>query len=163
MEENRKVIKLSEPNTLILEIEDYKGNKTGDTLEFDLSDIELPLRLQKMFEEDKKITDWFNKEIIIIEKRQDTQEKNHLFSKNTEDEMAAANKYIKEEVKIFDSFLGENGVKKLLHGRPLSWDTLHEVDKIIKTQIVPYLKTNVTDYKKAIKQKYGISTDDILK
>ena len=157
-----KVIKLSEPNTLVLLIEDEKGNKTGDSLTFNLTDIELPLKLQKLYEEDRKITDWFNKEIVIINKRQDRQEKGHLFSKNKEDEINAANKYIKEEARIFDEFLGKDGVKKLLHGRPLGWDTLHEIDLIVKNQITPYLNQNVLDFKKIIKEKYGVETNDVL-
>lgn len=157
-----KVIKLSKPNTLVLVIEDENGNKTGEKLTFNLNDIELPLKLQKLIDEEKKLRDWFNKEIVIINKRQDHKDKDKIYSKNEEDEIIAANKYIKDEAKLLEEFLGEGSVKKLLNGRPLGWDTLHEIDQIVKTQLTPYFNQNALDFKKLIKEKYGAETNDVL-
>ena len=60
-------------------------------------------------------------------------------------------------------FLGENGVKKLLNGRQLSWTTLDEIDEIIENAIMPKLKINAEDIKKRITEKYSDKKrDDII-
>ena len=42
-------IRLSKDDRLVLEIVTDEGDKTGEYLTFDLEDIELPLKYQKMF------------------------------------------------------------------------------------------------------------------
>ena len=48
------VIKLNKSDVLTLKIETEDGKDTGEYLEFNLSDIELPLRYQELLEKDKK-------------------------------------------------------------------------------------------------------------
>ena len=47
-------IGLKNENILKLEIVDEKGNSTGEYLEFDLEDIELPFKYQEIIERLKK-------------------------------------------------------------------------------------------------------------
>ena len=47
-------IQLKKDNVLRLGIKDINGNDTGEFLEFDLEDIELPLKYQELIERDKK-------------------------------------------------------------------------------------------------------------
>lgn len=153
-----KVIKLNKSGVLRLAIETNDGEKTGEYLEFDLEDIELPLIYQDMLDEDKKNKEWLKDRITIIEKRQDVKGKK-LMSKNEEDKIKALNDFYKKEVEILDNFLGKGGVNKLLNGRKLGWTTLDEIDELISKQIAPYLDLSMDSIKDKIKDRYKIAVD----
>ena len=148
------IIKLNKSNVLRLGIQTNEGIKTGEYLEFDLEDIELPLRYQELIEKDKKNKNNLKAEIVIIEKRQDVKGKK-LLSKNEEDKIKALNTFFKKEVEVYNMFLGENGVEKLLNGRKLGWTTLQEIDEIIENQIAPYIDINMKNITDKVKEKYG--------
>ena len=146
-------IQLKKDNLLRLKIRTDEGKYTGEELVFDLEDIELPLRLQDMMEADKKNKLWLKNQISIIEKRQDVKGKK-LYSKNQEDKYRALQDFFKKEAEIYDMFLGENGVKKLLNGRKLGWTTLTEIDEIIEKFILPKVNVQMNDITKKVKEKY---------
>lgn len=147
-------IQLSKGNVLKLEIKTIEGKETGEFLEFDLEDIELPLRYQELLEKDKKNKENLRNQFLIIDKRQDVKGKK-LFSRNEEDKIKALNEFFKKEVEIYNMFLGERGVEKLLNGRKLGWTTLDEIDKIIKEQIEPHLNLTMDSITNKIKEKYS--------
>ena len=159
MEEN--TIKLSKNNLLRLKITTDKGEDTGNYLEFDLEDIGLSLRYQDMLERDNKNKDWLQKEFIIINKREDVKGKK-LLSKNEEDKLKAINKFFKEEVEIYNMFLGDNGVQKLLNGKSLGWTSLAEIDDIITNQILPYFEKSIKDIEDKVMEKYGTNKKEVL-
>ena len=147
-------IQLKKKNTLKLGIRDEEGNDTGNFLEFDLQDIELPLKYQEMLEKDKKNKEWAQKQILIIDKRQDVSGKKML-SKNEEDKIKVLNEFFKKEVEIYNIFLGENGVQKLLNGEALGWTSLSLIDEYIEKQILPYLDMDMKRITDLVKEKYG--------
>ena len=147
-------IQLNKKETLKLGIRDDKGEPTGEFLEFNLGDIELPLRYQEMIEADKKNKSWLRNQLVIIEKRQDVKGKK-LLSKNEEDKIKAFNEFYKKEVEIYNMFLGKNGVQKLLNGAPLTWDSLSIIDELIETQIIKYLDLDMKRITEKVKEKYG--------
>ena len=114
----------------------------------------MPLRYQELIEKDKKNKEYLRNELIIIDKRQDVKGKK-LLTKNEEDKIKAINEFFKKEVEVYNMFLGENGVQKLLNGRKLAWTSLQEIDEIIAKQIVPYLDLSKENIVKKIKEKYG--------
>jgi len=152
------VIKLNKSNTLKLEIVTDKGKSTGEYLEFDLEDIELPLKFQELVERDKKNREYLRNQMVIIDKREDVKGKK-LFSKNEEDKIKAVNDFFKKEVEVYNMFLGSNGVQKLLNGRKLGWTTLDEIDDIIEKQITPHINLSMEQITKKVKEKYGESVN----
>lgn len=148
------IIKLNKNNVLRLKIETENGENTGEYLEFDLEDIELPLIYQDLLERDKKNKESLKNQMLIIDKRQDVKGKK-LLSKNEEDKIKAINEFFRKEVEIYNMFLGEKGVEKLLNGRKLGWTTLQEIDEIIEKQITPYLDFSMEKITDKIKEKYG--------
>ena len=158
-------IQLNKSDVLTLKIKTNDGKETGQVLEFDLEDIELPLKFQELIEKDKKNKENLRNQILIIEKRQDVQGKK-LLSKNQEDKIKALNDFFNKEVEIYNMFLGENGVQKLLNGRKVGWTTLQEIDEIIEKQITPYLDFSMQNITDKIKQKYSktnIEDKEVLK
>lgn len=147
-------IKLNKDNILRLGIQTNEGIDTGEVLTFDLEDIELPLKYQEMLETDKKNKEHLRNQMLMIDKRQDVKGKK-LLSKNQEDKIKAINEFFKKETEVYNMFLGENGVQKLLNGRKLGWTTLQEIDEIVEKQIAPYLNTNMKDITARVKEKYG--------
>lgn len=146
---------------LRLGIKDENGNDTGEVLEFNLEDIELPLRYQELIEEDKKNRTYLKNQFAIIEKKQDHKGKK-LLSANEEEKMKALVNFYKKQTEVYDMFLGKDGVKKLLNGRELSWTTLAEIDEIIAECIVPKLDIKAERIKKKIMEKYKPERADVI-
>ena len=161
-------IQLKKSDILRLNIKDEEGNDTGEYLEFDLEDIELPLKYQDLIEKDKKNKELIRNQFIIIEKRQDVKGKK-LLSKNEEDKWKALNEFLKKEEELYNQFLGENAVKKLTNGRKIGWTTFNELDEIIVQQILPHLDLSLEKISNKIKEKYKVvdnkeaSQENILK
>ena len=147
-------IKLNKSDVLTLKIETNDGKETGEVLTFDFEDIEIPLRYQELIEKDKKNKEYLRNQLFIIEKRKDVKGKK-LLSKNEEDKIKALNDFFKKEVEIYNTFLGENGVQKLLNGRKIGWTSLQEIDEIIVNQISPLLDLRMDKITDKIKGKYG--------
>ena len=155
LKENEDILKLR--------IRDEKGKDTGEMLVFNLQDIDLPLRLQQMEEEDKKNRANLKNQFLIIDKKEDHKGKK-LFSANEEAKIKAMQEFYKKEIDIYNLFLGERGVQKLLNGRELSWNTLEEIDEIIEKVILPKLQINADSIKEKIAKKYSIDIkkDDVI-
>lgn len=152
-------IGLKNENLLKLEIVDEMGNSTGEFLEFDLEDIELPFKYQEIIERLKKSRQNLKNQFAIIEKKQDHKGKK-LLSFNEEAKLKALTKFYKEQEEIYNIFLGKDGVKKLLNGRNLRWTTLSEIDELIEKQIAPQLNFTMDDITKKIKSKYSNKKED---
>ncbi len=152
------VIKLNNNDILKLEIVTDKGEKTGEYLEFDLEDIELPLRYQELIEKDKKNKEYLRNQILIIEKREDVKGKK-LLTKNEEDKIKAFNEFFMKQIEVYNMFLGPRGVEKLLNGRKFTWTTLQEIDEIIEKQIMPHVKIDMKKITDKVKSKYKQAVD----
>ena len=151
---DNNIIKLNKDDVLRLGIVDSEGNDTGEHLEFNLSDIELPLKYQELIEKDKKNKEQLRNQMLIIDRRQDVKGKK-LLSKNEEDKIKALNDFFIKEVEVYNMFLGPRGVEKLLNGRKFTWTTLQEIDEIIEKQIAPHLEVNMKNITDKVKEKYS--------
>ncbi len=146
-------IQLKKSDVLRLNIRTADGKDTGEFLEFDLEDIELPLRYQELVEKDKKNKENLRNQFLIIDKRQDVKGKK-LLTKNEEDKIRALNEFFLKEIEVYNMFLGARGVEKLLNGRKFTWTTLDEIDEIISNQITPYIDKNMESITDKVKAKY---------
>lgn len=151
---DNNIIKLNKEDILRLEIVTSDGEKTGNYLEFNLEDIELPLKYQELLEKDEKNKKNLRNQLLIIEKRQDVKGKK-LLSKNQEDEIKALNDFFKKEKEIYDLFLGKGGFDKLLNGRAMTWTIFEEIDELIVNQILPHLDLSMTRIQDKVKEKYS--------
>lgn len=147
-------IQLNKSDVLRLEIRTEDGKSTGEYLEFDLEDIELPLRYQELIEKDKKNKEHLRNQMLIIDKREDVKGKK-LLSKNEEDKIRALNDFFIKEIEVYNMFLGARGVEKLLNGRKFTWTTLQEIDEIIEKQISPHINISMEKITNKVKQKYS--------
>ena len=147
-------IQVGKGDLLTIGIRTEDGVDTGEKLVFDLEDVELPLKCQEIVEKNKKNKEWFTNQIKQIQSRQDIKGKK-LLTKNEEDYVKAVKEFVDREVEVFNMFLGENGVQKLLNGRKPGVESLLEVEKIIVEQIQPMLDVKMDVIMEKMKTKYG--------
>lgn len=158
----KNTIRLDKDETLQFEITDNEGKPTGEVLEFNMDDISLPLRYRDLIIKDRENRSNYKKDILIISKRQDVQKKDDPLSKNQIDILKRNEEFFQKEIEIYNMFLGENGVQKLLNGRPLGWDTLEKIGLLIKNQIMPILEKNTKSMEEMIKNKYSDDKEEEL-
>lgn len=151
-------IQLKKKDIVKFKIVDEDGKETGEWLEFDLGDIELPFRWQEFGEQSKLNKANLRNKFLVINKKQDHKGKK-LMSSNEEERFRAMKEFVEKQVKTYNLFLGENGVQKLLCGRSLSWDTLEEINNIINDVIAPKLDLSFNNMMERIQEKYSNTTE----
>ncbi len=158
------IIKLNNDDRLRLDIVTADGEKTGEYLVFDLEDIELPLKYATMIEEERKNRNWLKNQEVILSKKQDTKNKKDYLSKNELERIKIYNEFYKREIEIYNEFLGENGVEKLLHGRKMGWTRLKEINDIISKYVLPKLKIKKENIINKIESMYSTdASKEVLK
>lgn len=160
MEEN--YIQLQKNDVLKLRIRDAEGNDTGNYLEFDLEDIELLPKYQELVDKDRKNRNYLSNQFKILEKKKDYKKKNELLTYKQKEQVRMLQEFYRKEVEVYNMFLGEQGVEKLLNGRKLNWNTLAEIDEIIEKAILPKLEITEKSIKDKIMKKYTNKRDDVL-
>lgn len=153
-------IQLKKSSILRFGLKDEEGNPTGNYLEFDLEDIELPLKLNKMEYELKKNKENLKLRFVVIDKQQDKKGK-FLLSYNEEEKIKAIKEFCDRTMATYDLFLGEDGCKKILNGRKPYYSMFDDIDEMIKP-ILPKLKTNADGIINKIKSKYSDEEKDVL-
>lgn len=155
-----KCIKLQDDDSILrLPIYTSDGKNTGNCLEFNLEDIEIPIKYQELQDRDKKNRNNLQDRLHLIDKKEDVDE-GKILTRNEREKIIAIQDFLKEEVKIYNIFLGENGVEKLLNGKSLQWDTLQKIDKIIEEQILPHLDIKMESINEKIKKKYATNEEE---
>lgn len=146
-------IQLKKDNILRIGIKDSDGNPTGEHLEFDLDDIEIPVKYNDAIFRHNKNIEYLQTQFVLIDKKQDKKGKG-LLSSNDRERLAVTKEFYKREIEALDLFLGENGTKKLLNGRSPYYEMFDEFSEILEP-IMPLLDTKVEDIKNKIKSKYS--------
>lgn len=157
MEKDNFIVIGESTNILKLNIETKDGKDTGQTLEFNLKDIELLDRLDKMMNETTKNKKWLEDQMVIIDKKQDFERKGYLMTNNERAKYDAIKSFYKKQKDIFDLFLGKGGTDKILNGRAFEWETLVEIEEIISKQISPKLDITMENIQKEIREKYNLN------
>lgn len=136
-------------------------NDAGETIEFDLVDISLPLRLNKAYADVDKALETLKGQIVLFEKEKENSEKAGVLTKAEEKFYKNWEKAFKEMRKAMDGFLGEGGCQKIFGDRNYleMWNDLYEC---LEPHIEKMgMKSN--DIKQRIKEKYGKKNDGVLR
>lgn len=146
-------IQLKKDNILRIGIKDIEGNDTGEHLEFDLEDIELPLRLNECEAKHRKNLEYLRNQFVIIDKKEDKKGK-FILSWKEEEKLKILQEFYKREMEALDLFLGQNGTKKLLNGRNPYYSMYEDINEMLNP-ILPKLKLRADDIANKIKEKYS--------
>lgn len=156
----KKIIKLAERDTTIIELADSEGNLTGETLEIDLEDIELPLRLQKSSEMHKNNVRWLENQFKIIDKKQDHKGKK-LYSANEEAKIIAQRDFFLKEMEAIDLVIGKDGCKKMINGRKPYLTMFADINDKLEP-VIGHLKVDSKRIMDKVKSKYAVKEDDVI-
>lgn len=146
-------IQLKKDNILRIGIKDTKGNDTGEHLEFDMEDIELPLRLNECEAKHRKNLEFLKSQFVIIDKKEDKKGK-FILSWKEEEKLKVLQEFYKREMEALDLFLGQNGTNKLLNGRKPYYSMYEDINDML-VPILPKLKLKADDIANKIKEKYS--------
>ena len=156
-------IQFKRENVLKLKLKNEMGEDTGEYLEFDLEDIELPLRYQQALEEHKKNYNSLKNQLLIISKKEDHTGKKFL-SSNQEASLIALSEFYKKEIKIMDLFLGEGKTQmildKVMRRKPyltMFNDIMESIEEVSDLFNVGY-----SSIEEKIKEKYSKVEDNVL-
>jgi hypothetical protein len=153
-------IQLKKDNILRIGIKDIEGNDTGEHLEFDMEDIELPLRLNECEARHRKNLEFLKMQFVIIDKKEDKKGK-FILSWKEEEKLKVLQEFYKREMEALDLFLGENGTNKLLNGRKPYYSMYEDIGEIIEP-IMPLIKQRTDNIISNIKEKYANKQSDVI-
>ena len=157
MEGNK--IEAVENNILRFAITDH-GKETGEYLEFDLEDIELPFRLDESYKLHNANIEDVKRRLQVLDKKQDSKGKGFM-TKNQEEQVRIIQEFYKKEEKALDLFLGEGATKKMLNGRKPYLTMFEDISERI-APILPQLKLEYSNIVDKIKSKYSQKEDNVL-
>lgn len=159
-------IKVERKNIFKLGILDEEGNPKLDEngkelcLEFDLADVELPLKLNKCEHLIKKAQINFRNKVVIINKKQDKKGK-MLLSSNEEEKIKALQEYYKDMEEAMDLFIGKGGTKKVFGNRRY-WEMYEDLSEMLKPFLAK-MRLDIDSMTDNIIKKYSQSSSNILK
>lgn len=147
-------IRVKNINEYIIEV-----NDDGDTISFNLEDPELMLKLDKTYQDIRRIQSHAKAQELVIKKHQD-EKTDGILSKNDKALALLAVKMFKEMREIMDGFLGENACQKIFGDR--NYVTMYDD---LFAQLEPHfakMKLNAESFKKEIEKKYSQEETDGL-
>ena len=136
-------------------------NDKGETIEFDLVDIELPFKCERALSEVNRIGNELQAQLVIIGKREDHKQKGKIMTVNEEACMKAYKEAFKQMRVAMDAFLGEGACQKIFGNR----NYMEMYDDLFK-ELAPHLekmKLNTQGISDRIKAKYSPKDDGVLK
>lgn len=152
-------IQIKKSNKFVVGIKDENGVDTGNTIEFDLEDIDLPFKLNDCAKQHDENVKELKRKFAVIDKKKDTKSKNQIISSNTEARIKALKEFYIKEEKALDLFLGENGTKKLLNGRKPYYTMFDDISEMLQP-ILPNLTKNAKSIEEKIKSKYSLKNEE---
>lgn len=152
-------IQIKKSNKFVVGIKDENGVDTGNTIEFDLEDIDLPFKLNDCAKQHDENLKELKRKFAVIEKKKDTKTKNQILSYNTEAKIKAIKEFYLKEEKALDLFLGENGTKKILNGRKPYYTMFDDISEMLEP-ILPNLTKNAKSIEEKIKSKYSLKNEE---
>ena len=152
IQKENNFIQLKKKDTLKIGIRDEYGNDTGEYLEFDFNDIELPLKINKASIDHEKNVKSCRMKFMAIDKKEDIKGK-YAFSKNEEEKIKALQEFYQNEIEVLDKILGEGGTKKLLNGRKPYYEMFDDIAEILQT-LEPLFEKSINSINDKIRNKY---------
>ena len=135
------------------------GVETGEYIEIDIEDLELPKRAESCNKKHAENLRELNNQRIIINKKEDHKGKDELYSDNEKALIKAMQEFYKKEEEALDEFIGEGATRKLLAGRNPYLSMFEDINEYME-QIAPVLKEHQESLIDKIKSKYGKEEED---
>lgn len=153
-------IQLKKDNILKIGIKTADGKDTGEHLEFDMEDVELPLRINECEAQHRKNINDLKMKTLLIDKKEDKKGKK-ILSWKEEEKIKLFKEFYEKEMEALDLFLGKGGTAKLLNGRNPYYSMYEDISEMLKP-ILPLLQKSTDDIINKVKEKYANVKEDVL-
>lgn len=135
------------------------GQDTGEYIELDLEDIELPLKASECQEKHIENFNRLKEKVKLAGNLKAEKEEHEIMSQQNQAILKALKEYYEEDEKALDMFLGEGATKKLLAGRKPYVTMFDDINEYLN-QIVPDLEDAINHLDEKIKAKYKVEKED---
>ena len=136
-------------------------NDKGETIEFDLVDIELPFKCERAWAEVNRISKELQAQLVIISKQEDTKQNGKLMTKKEEMTVEAYRKAFKEMRAAMDCFLGDGACQKIFGDRNYL-EMFNDLFDALKPHLEK-MEINSQGILERIKAKYRKKDDGVLR
>ena len=146
-------LRVRNKDTYIIEV-----NDNGDTIEFDITDIELPFKLERAQQMARDAQKWLKAQQVIISKKQDTAKKGDLMTVRERATLEAYRECFKKMRAAIDEFAGAGASDKIFGDK-----NYLEMFNDFMEEMQPHfdkMELKGVDIKKRIEEKYGDAAGD---
>lgn len=133
-------------------------NDNGDTIVFNMTDIELPFKLERAYKMADDAAKWLKAQQVIISKKQDTAKKGDLMTTRERATLEAYRECFKKMRAAIDEFAGAGASDKIFGDQ----NYLEMFDDFMK-EMQPHLdkmELKSIDIRKKIEEKYSDNAKD---
>ena len=146
-------IRVKNKDAYIIEV-----NDNGDTIAFDITDIELPFKLERAQQMARDAQKWLKGQQVIISKKQDTAKKGDLMTTKERATLEAYRECFKKMRAAIDEFAGAGASNKIFGDQ-----NYLEMFNDFMEEMQPHfekMELKGVDIKKRIEEKYGDKAGD---
>lgn len=133
-------------------------NDNGDTIAFDITDIELPFKLERAYKMANDATNWLKGQQVIISKKQDTAKKGDFMTVKERATLEAYRECFKKMRAAIDEFAGAGASQKIFGDQ-----NYLEMFNDFMAEMQPHLdkmELKSIDIRKKIEEKYSDTAED---
>lgn len=135
------------------------GEDTGEYIEFDMEDLDLPIKANQCQLSHVENYNNLKKELEEANQKSDEKGEHEIISEKEKATIEALKRFYEAEEKALDGFIGKGATKKLLgNGEP--YLTMYDDINDYLKQILPTIKDAEKSLESRIKDKYGIEKED---
>lgn len=156
LKERKDILKLGFQDTEGNIIYDKNGKEV--CIEFDLGDIDLPIKYNKCVTQINDARRELKNKFIIINKQKDRKGKGFL-SHNEEEKTKVIKEFYKKMESSMDLFLGQGGTQKFLNGKKIYWEVWDDISEALKPHM-DKLHLTIEDMENRIKNKYKLTEEE---
>lgn len=133
-------------------------NDNGDFIEFDLTDIELPFRLERAQKMAKDAQTWLKAQQVIIDKKKDVAKKGDLMTAKERAILEAFREAFQKMRAAIDEFAGEGASQKIF-GNQNYIEMFNDFMEAMEPHL-DKMQLKSIDIRKRIEEKYSNVADD---
>ena len=133
-------------------------NDNGDFIEFDLTDIELPFRLERAQKMANDAQKWLKAQQVIIDKKQDVAKKGDLMTAKERAILEAVREAFRKMRAAIDEFAGEGASQKIF-GNQNYIEMFNDFMEAMEPHL-DKMQLKSIDIRKRIEEKYSNVADD---
>lgn len=133
-------------------------NDDGETIEFDLTDIELPFALERAQQKARDVQTWLKGQQVIINKKPDTVKKGEIMTAKEKAMLEAYREAFRRMREAIDEFAGKGASQKIFGAK-----NYLEMFNDFMTEMEPHfdkMQLKGVDIRKRIEEKYSESASD---